>query len=48
MQENLADFGSLLHTVVSYHYISNMGVLYSEISYTMVRELVTSVGKLHL
>jgi hypothetical protein len=48
MQENLPDFGPLLHTVVSYHYISNMGVLYSEISYTMVKELVSSVGKLNL
>lgn len=48
MQENLPDFGPLLHTVVSYHYISNMGVLYSEIIYTMVRELVSSVGKLNL
>lgn len=48
MQENLPDFGPLLHTVVSYHYISNMGVLYSEIIYVMVRELVSSVGKLNL
>jgi hypothetical protein len=48
MQENLPDFRPLLHTAGSYHYISNMGVLYSEISYMMVRELVSSVGKLNL
>lgn len=48
MQENLPDFGPLLHTVVAYDYISNMGLLYSEIIYTMVKRAGLLCWQTHL